>query len=499
MLNILRQKGVSKRIIWFIVIIIIISFGFLGTAYLITDQGQQDTSAGKIFGKKVSIEKFDRAYQDVTIQAIIRYGEKFNSIRQFLNLDSEAWDRLILQHEANKRNIKISDEEVIKAIEEYPFFQRDGQFDSLLYKDILRYVFKIEPRQFEENVRDTLRLGKLVDQETANIELTEQDIFKAFQETHSKVQVSYIFVAPDEFKNQAVSTDEEEKSYYENNKMDFILPASLKVSYVTLNIPTTPNQTADEINAAKDTVLAKAKEISADFSAGDFEAAAKKNNLTVQTTDYFSPDQPNLTLGWPISTYRDIVNLKTGEVSQPLETGKGISIIKIVDKKESYTPEFAQVQAKVKEAVLIRKAKSIAKDKANAVLKQVKDAMSQASFVEFPAVAKNLGLNIEQTPVFTRGQYLPKLGIEREFQDTAFSLNDQNKLSDVVETQTGWAILYLDRIVPAEQTDFEKQKQEFANSLLSEKKMTAFSDFLTGLRLKANLLDNISKLRAQNQ
>lgn len=499
MLTILRHKGVAKRIIWVIVIIIIISFGLLGTAYLVTGQNKTDY-AGKIFNKRISMNDFNKAYQDVTIQAIIRYGDKFNSIRQYLNLESETWDRLILSHEAKKRNIKISDQDVVKAIEEYPFFQRDGQFDSLLYKDILRYVFKLDARQFEENVRETLKLNKMIEQETAQIDLSEEEITKAFEAANEKVQVSYIFVAPDKFKDQAVATDEEEKSYYANNKNEFLLPVSIKAEYVTLRYPLTPDQKEEDIAQVKETVATKAQEFYRAASAGaNLQETAQKYNLDVKTTDYFSPEQPNSSLNWPISAYREILNLTAGQISPPLDTGAGMTIIKIIDKKDSFIPEFAQVQSKVKEAVLLSKAKTIAQGSAKDLLDKIKNAISKTSFVEFPKLAKESGADIEQTPAFTRGQYLPKLGIEREFQEAAFRLNDQHKLSDVVETQNGWAILYLDSRIAADKAEFEKQKQTFANSLLGEKKMKFFSDYLTGLRLKANLVNNISKLKEEKR
>ncbi len=493
MLTILRHKGVAKRIIWVIVVIVIISFGFLGTAYLITGENKTDY-AGKIFGKNVSLRDFNKTYQDVTIQAIIRYGDKFSSIRQFLNLESETWDRLILSHEANKRKIKISDQEVVQTIEAYPFFQRDGQFDSLLYKDIIRYIFKIEARQFEENTRETLKLSKMIDEETAQIDLSEEEIYKAFETANEKVQVSYVFISPENFKNQAATTDEEEKNYYANNKDNFLLPASIKVDYVTFDYPSTPDQKEEDLAKAKEPIMSKAQEFyQAVATSTNLKDTAQKYNLSVQTTDYFDPEQPNPALNWPISTYREIIPLNVGQMSPPLDTGTGMTIIKITDKKESFIPEFDQVQTKVKEAVLISKAKKIAQGSAQELLTKIKNAMGQTSFVEFPKLAKELGADIEQTPAFTRGQYLPKLGIEREFQETAFNLNDQNKLSNVVETQNGWAILYLDSRIAADKAEFEKQKQTFADSLLSEKKMKFFSDYLTGLRLKANLVDHISK------
>lgn len=501
MLDILRKKGVYKRIIWVIVVIIIISFGLLGTAYLVTNRGKHEQYAGKIFGKKISPYDYDRVYQDVMIQAIIRYGQKFNEIRQYLNLDAETWDRLILLNEAEKRNIKISDAEVIKTIEEYPFFQRDGQFDSLLYKDILKYVFHIEPRKFEENIRQTLRLNKLIEQEAAQINLSEEDVTKAYQEANEKVQVSYIFISPDKFKNETVSTEAEEKQYYESHKNDFQIPESINVEYIAFPLPADTDPSKDkDTSDAKEAVRNKAQTIYEQLkTSSDLSSAAKENNLEIKSSGFFSFDQPNLSLGWSLEALRNLFSTATGTINPPFETSSSIVIAKIADRKESSIPELSQVQAKVKDAVILQKAKSIAKEKAQNLLNQVKEVIKQSSFVEFPQITKNLGADIEQTPIFTRGQYLPKIGIEPNFQDAAFQLNDQNKLSDVVETQNGWAILYLDQKVQADMKDFDKQKQEFANKLLSEKKMKFFSDYLTGLRLKANLVDNISKMKEENQ
>lgn len=101
MLKILRKKGVAKKIIWFIAIVIIISFGFFGTASLLSNQ-RNTGYAGKIFGKKISFDQFEKVYGHVAIQALIKYGDNFNKIREHLDLESQTWDRLIMLHEAKK-------------------------------------------------------------------------------------------------------------------------------------------------------------------------------------------------------------------------------------------------------------------------------------------------------------------------------------------------------------------------------------------------------------
>src|SRR5208283_2522074 len=102
MLEILRRKGVNKTILWFIAIVIILSFGVFGTAYRLDNTVN---SAGSIYNHNVNIKDFQQAYLDTRDQAIILYGDEFFKNGSKLNLEGETWDRLILLDEARKRNI----------------------------------------------------------------------------------------------------------------------------------------------------------------------------------------------------------------------------------------------------------------------------------------------------------------------------------------------------------------------------------------------------------
>ena len=129
----------------------------------------------------------------------------------------------------------------------------------------------------------------------------------------------------------------------------------------------------------------------------------------------------------------------------------------------------------------------------------IKENQKNAPEKSFNEQAAALNLTVTQTTFFNKGQYLPNIGIAKEFQETAFALNDQNKISEVVETEKGTAILHLDQRGPLNQEEFLKEKDQFAKTLTEERKNDAFNDFLSLLRIKANLLDNVSKLKARQQ
>ena len=190
MLKLMRKKGFAKKIILAIAIVIIFTFGFMGTAYLVTGSGGTNY-AGKIFGKKIPVEDFNKIYQNARIQAVRQYGFNLNKVAHLLNLEAQTWDLLILLHEAKKRKIKISNDEIVNSIEKDNSFKKNDQFDVLLYNTILRNL-QIRPRDYEENVRDNLKIAELYKQVTSSVVLVDEDVFKEYQNRNEKIQTSYV-------------------------------------------------------------------------------------------------------------------------------------------------------------------------------------------------------------------------------------------------------------------------------------------------------------------
>lgn len=162
MLEVLRKKGVNKTILWIIAIIVILSFGVFGTAYRLDNSVN---SAGTIYGHSVNIKDFQEAYLDARDQAIRLYGDEFFKNGNRIDLEQETWDRLILLKEAQKHDIRVTDEEVVAYIAAVPFFQRSGQFDQTLYEEIVQNprIFDRSTHDFEEGIRKQLIIKKLIE------------------------------------------------------------------------------------------------------------------------------------------------------------------------------------------------------------------------------------------------------------------------------------------------------------------------------------------------
>jgi len=505
MLKLLRKKGVAKKVIWFIAILIIISFGFFGTASLLNYGGV--SYAGKIFGKNITLDEFQDAFKQVEVQAIIRYGDKFRQIRQYLNLEIETWDRLILLRETKNRKIKIANKDVIEAIQQYIFFQRDGRFDEQLYNDLLFSIFRMNPRDFEESVRDSLKFNNLFQQETKLVTLTNEEIFEAYKKENEKVQISYIFISPEQFEDRFSINDEEAQKYYAGNKLKFLLPSSINVDYMTLDFPekepeekedTTENNEddPDDDSGRKRATREKADMIYDELNENpdlDLKASAQKHDLEVRSSGFFSKEKPNLKLGWSFELLNTIFGMEPDQINEPLETDKAVYILKVKEKKEAYVPEYSEAEEEVKKALLKKKTEEITQVEAEKYLIALKEEMNKTKLKDFPKAAKALQLEIYQTPLFKRGEYLPKIGLSREFQEAAFALNDQNKISRSIKTDKGYCILHLDDYVDVDQEKYTKSKYEFSQQLLNLERDKAWSDYLRKLRTEAKLENNLTQ------
>jgi len=498
MLKVLRKKGVSKIIFWFLAVIIILAFGVFGNAYLMEDTAEREYKyAGKIFGKKVPFTMFARQLNESIIVDKINYGNNYSRIKHLLDQDRKQriWVRIILLKEAEKRNIQIPDSEIVQFIDTYPPFQVEGQFNRLLYNDILRNFLHVHPKDFEECLRNKLKIDKLTLQETALVTVTEDEVKEAYRKNSEKVQVSYVLFENEDFKDKVPADETKIKEFFEQYKDSFTLPPMVNVEYLKFDFPAStkkdektgePEQLTE---AEKDEVWKKAYEVYTEVkTAEDLTAAAAKYELQINESGPFSMEQPNLKAGWPFELIQKIFEMKPGDITQPMETTQGYQILRLKETRAASLPDLETIKDKVTNEWKIQEAAKLAKAQAEETLAAIKEETEKPD-VSFVKAVKKLGLRTDQTPLFGRGDYIPKLGQSPDLLNEAFKLTSEDPVSRVVATERGYCILHLDNRSESDMKDFEKEKENFAESILLDKKTKTFNDFLTQLRSKAGIED----------
>ena len=535
MLNVLRKRGNLKKIMWGLAILIIPAFVLWGSGSSIRSSGLPKY-AGEIFGKRISFRQYEASFQAARREALLIYGEDFNKVAKFLNLEKEAWQRLILLYQAKKERIKVSDEEVINFIQKLPFFQKEGRFSQERYNVFLDYAFRISPRDFEEQIRETLKIDQLKNKFISKVKLSDEETEKVYKNENEKAKVFYVFLDPQKFTEGIHPSYEQLEDYYQGRMAEFKEPAQVNVEYIALYFDRdrpkidiseeeiqsyyqehpeqfpVKDKTDEENIESLEEVRTQIKErltqekvkvvledriwqISDDITEDplSFEETAKKNHLEVNRTGFFGPQQFIPEIGLCYEFLNAAFSLEIGQVSNAIETPKGYFIIKMKEKKETYIPPLEEVKEKVEKALIKQKSWQLANNKGEELLSQIKKFVEEKK-INFSKAAEKLSLAVKETERFTRSNYIAGIGQSPEFSQAAFALKP-GEISDLIIVPNGYCILSLKNIIPVDQEEFAREKEEFSKKLLARKKETFYQIWLAKLKRDANLVNNIEKLR----
>jgi parvulin-like peptidyl-prolyl isomerase len=468
MLKAFRNKQLMKIVMWSLVVI----FAAWGIGS-VTMSGK--SYAGTIFGKRISLQDYNRSYSAVLSRAQMIYGEQLPKIEKFLNLRSQAWDRLILLHTAKKRHLRASNKEVIQRIASLPFFQRNGTFDKNLYNYIAISVLRTTPRDFEESVRGDIIIDKLINLITKDITLVENEIKQAYIQQNELADISFIILKSDDYTSRITAEDTEIQSFYNNNKVLFLSPATANAIYV--EFPFYEN---------KENARFAADEIRTEVRKGSkLNDISKKYALELKETGDFPLSADIAKTGLPYPLVLACFGLEQGQVSEVIEDEDRFYVLEVKSKAVPRQLTYEQAKKSAEDMFIKEKASSVAYETAENVLKLLQ---SDSSTLE--SIAQDLKHNVLKANNISRKSHVEQIGNLENFSNQFFSIN-VNETAGPIKTHDGFAIIRLDSITPVDDGAYEKDKAEFSEKLMQENKNKAFQKWFTELKQKANLRDNL--------
>jgi len=468
MLKKLRKKKTAKKVWIILAILIVPAFVLWGSGSLIRSK-EAPASAGKIFGRTISLLEFQDALAAVKTTVIMQFGEEnLPEVGKYLNLEQQAWERLILLHEAKKRKISASDKEVVELIESYPFFQRAGKFDSQLYYRLLQYPFHTQPRIFEEQTRENLMISKLYRQVTEDIKLSEEELKNEYRKFNEEISLNYIASNPADFAKGIQPSEEELKDYFSKNSLNFKQPLSYNLEYIAF----------DSEDKLKEATLRLNKKEGLERIAKDLGAAVKETGLFGQTDAV-----PGI--GWSPEILALVSKLRIGQYSPPLKADKFYYVLRLKEKKEAYIPEFEKIKDKVTQSYIKDKSEELAKAKIEDCLKKLKELQARnPKSVDFIKAAAEFGLKSDSTGMFKYGSYIEGIGASDIFWMKAQELKP-DEFSSCLSAPGAFYIIKLKSRTPIDEKKFESEKAEFNKKISGEKQQEFFAKFTEELKRKA--------------
>lgn len=155
MLKIFRKY--TKVIIWFVVGSFILWGG-----YSISSLKKEGRFAGEVFGQPVTFQEYNQFY---------RATQLFMPSEQPVNdpdlLRDYTWQNIIYAREAKRKNIKVTDGDVRNEIANILQQQGLASPTAEQYRIWLTRTLHLSPREFEEGLREFMRIQKLLRTEIA--------------------------------------------------------------------------------------------------------------------------------------------------------------------------------------------------------------------------------------------------------------------------------------------------------------------------------------------
>jgi peptidyl-prolyl cis-trans isomerase D len=452
--------------------------------------------AGEVFGKKVTFQEFNAALIATRNQMLMQFGDEFLKQADQINLEPQAWERIILLIEAKRRKIKLGDEEVISFIRRYPLFLRNEKFDYPTYEYFIKSYFFAQPRVFEEQIRENLKVARLYEAITQDVKLTEDQIRDAYIKENEQISVFFLSAPVKDFQDQ-VSLDEALlRDYFTQNQEVFKRPASFNLEY--LNIEYTPEQKTADIKYREEKVKQIYRKLK---KKNDLVKLAKELALELKESGFFNLDQPIPGIGWSIEIIALLDRLKIGQLSGLIKTENGWYILRLKEKKEAHVPPFEEIENEIKAKFLKIKSKELARHSLKQALSKLKE-IPQPQEADFENIAKEfngstsltidpersrrVNLKSGSTELFRRASYIPGIGSSDAF-FLALSKVGDGRVSEIIEMEQDFFVIKLKQRVEIEEEKYLKEKEEFTKKLNFKEKEKRFIEFFLDLKRKAGL------------
>ncbi len=220
-----------------------------------------------------------------------------------------------------------------------------------------------------------------------------------------------------------------------------------------------------------------------------FDAAAKKLGLTIMKVTAYEdqPAQYGARMIPSVSAW-SFGGAKVGETSDPFDDETGYYLARLDSLTPGGDPNFDVVKQDVRVQVAQQK-------ELDRLMPSAQQLASAAAKSGLEAAAAQQKVTVTQSPMFSRGMFVPGIGQFVQAIGTAFGLS-VGAVSAPVKDQDAIIVERLDKRVTADSAAFVKQKDALRQQRLQQVRQQRVQLYLGDLRTTAKITDNRAKINA---
>ena len=227
---------------------------------------------------------------------------------------------------------------------------------------------------------------------------------------------------------------------------------------------------------ARAAALAEAMALEIDVAA-DLDMAAARRGLEVQESGFAALGEPILGLGFSSEVTNQAFQLAEGEAAGPIPTPTGPAFVTVNGIQAPYVPPLEEVETRVRDDVIRRKAFVMAQERADAVAALLRDAD------DFGAAAEAEDLSVNESGLIARGTGVPGVGVNAQVEEVAFSLSP-GETSDPVLTGNSAVVVHVHERQDADEADLRANRGRLRSELIIERQNQFFTAYMENAKAR---------------
>jgi len=230
-------------------------------------------------------------------------------------------------------------------------------------------------------------------------------------------------------------------------------------------------------------IAAQREDLAAALNGAKLKDLAAKHGLDLVTTPMFSAGEPIPKLDRNPDFSTAAFKLSKGEVSTVNGRNSGLFLIQLVDRQPAHIPALKEISDRVRDELVRRDAETKARDRAETLIKQIKNA------ADFNKVAEINHITVHKTEPFDRSSNsVPTIGDFPEVTQAVGGITPVPGVIPRVMVQSGnyYIVELLSRQAPSDE-EWTKAKSAFKDELLQTMRGRAWDNFMAGLKRNAKI------------
>jgi peptidyl-prolyl cis-trans isomerase D len=466
--------------------------------------GSPGETLAKVGGLPITVGEFRRSYlQQRQLYERIYQGRLDAAALKRMGLEDQVFESLVaerlVQLEARRLGLAVSDEAVARTLATSPEFQVDGRYMGSGEIRRRLELQGVSVEEFEESLRSRLLRERLEALVTDGIGVNAEEAEQEFRRRTEQVKVEYVRVDEARFRPEVAVTDDEAKARFEAKREAYRIPEKRAISYLLLDQAALRSRVSatdgelelyyqdhrdefkEEEQACASHILVKvasgpeAKEGHPEAEArriaegllaqvrggGDFAALARKSSED-QGSAPNGGDLGCFPRGRMVPEFENVAfSLDVGQTSDLVRSSFGYHIIRLSSRRDEQVPALAQVKERIRQIVVEQKVQDLANEKAGAI----NGALARGRTLEEAALAQ--GLTVQKRAPLARGE--PPDPLSAAALVRAFELKVGEVEAEAFLVPRGAAFIALAEIQPSRLPDLPEVQDRVKADLAAEK------------------------------